>query len=111
MTCSQTISALGDIIEVPVGGDFTMCLEMTPGEHYRNYTATPITYNFILNGNNAIIRCDCNTSLAPDNYDWFPFIFKDSGFVQISDVTFDGCQRPLQFREILNITLRNVTVQ
>ncbi len=113
ITCSRSVSTLGDISgSESQEEDFTLCLNMGPGRHYRNHTSPPITYSFVLAGNNAVIQCDPMEPRLPMNdYTRFPFVFQGSEYVQISDVVFEGCQRPLQFLDVVNITLRNVRIR
>ena len=115
-TCSRNISRLQEIqtaqIDIETPTDFTMCVKMSPGDHYINYTRTAITYNVILMGSNSTVRCDPSkdaSTLPLGDYTRFPFIFTNSSLVRIENIHFERCMRPLQFNDVINIQLVNVS--
>ena len=115
-TCSRNISTLQEIqaaqIDIETPTDFTMCVKMSPGNHYINYTRTAITYNVIPIGSKSTVWCDPfeNSSTLPlRDYIRFPFIFTNSSLVRITNIHFEGCMRPLQFKEVISFQLVNAS--
>ena len=87
-----------------------VCVNLQPGNEYIDYS--PISVDFasvIITGSasGSVVRCrdvpSTSGELGLDNYTQSPLIFTNSSLVIIEGLQFEGCQRPLQFNQVVRV--------
>ena len=84
-----------------------LCAKLKPGIEYVDFVTNPVPASSVeIVGNNTIVRCRSSYIISDDNYSAFPLVFgSGSTSITIVSVSFENCQRPIQFREVEQILL------
>lgn len=108
--CNVTLTTLDDLYKEGLAADNdTVCVHLAANSrHSLTYRNTSLSFSaIIIKGNNSTVTCDEADLEALQNlsYTHFPLRFQGANMVVITDLNFEGCKRPLQFKMVLRVLI------
>lgn len=109
LTCNSLQDALTSVSS-SVQNDL-VCISLSPGVHYVNYTATKVDYDVRImgssDGRGATVECHPSAGFDGDRYEEFPLIFGANTSVVLEGISFASCSRSLLFKGCADATVTN----
>ena len=107
-TCTVTVGSLDDLYSYREGvaaENDIVCVDLdansTPNLTYRD---TLLTFReIIIRGNGSLVTC--NGTVEKLSYTHFPLRFQDANLVAITNLSFEACERPLQFKQVKTVLI------
>ena len=89
-----------------------VCIHFTAGEHAITYSNRTIFSDLFISGNGrdeVFLSCSDEDSSSLEGYEEFPMHVSGQATVEIQEITFRGCARPLLFNGTESVTLKDCT--
>jgi len=104
--CSSPVRSLRALYNLrSVAPGDTVCVDLLPESiEILHYTDACLNFSVVVRGNNSTVLCSQEEDLGT-SYSQFPLSFCGGDLVEIRDIYFQGCKRPLLFDEVQTVTV------